>query len=283
MRRLLATVAVVAGLAALPGGAPAQDTPAPCVYSKAHLAPVKVGALPGDVVPGRKESVRVKPRGSKGTLLNTHLTAISIRFERITDATATFSANLLSAYKKAKPGDNIGYDVQLDADSPGERAIVRWTDANPDQPGQPCSGEVKTGDMQVVTPSEAQQPKVSSSSGASDAHKGDSGLLNIGGKGKGCPLTDASPLTVVATSAGIKRTLKLDMACGDWKGNISAKVDRFTLLGEDGDYAGAARLYVSPRANPTPGAKLSIAIMRGKQTLSTKRFHVVAGPKVVAG
>ncbi|HEX6391124.1 MAG TPA: hypothetical protein VFZ89_16810, partial [Solirubrobacteraceae bacterium] len=208
------------------------------------------------------------------------LTRLSIRFERIDNGEQTFRANLLRSYRRAKPGDNIGYDVRLLASSPGERAIVTWTDGGG---ATPCTGTLRSRDVAVVKDRRAQRPVVSSRAGVTDERRGDSALLRVGGRGRGCAMTDAARLTVVAKSAGKTERLRLDMACGAWRSHRPLRVDRFTLLPEDGEYVGAARLYVSPRANPTPGARLTLAVYKGTKRLGFKRFRVSAARKVVAG
>ncbi len=283
MRAVAAGAALVAIAVAVPATGGAQSAPAPCAYGSKRPAPLKLGKLPSSVVAGRKTAVRVVAQGYRGRLFSRRLTALRIRFEQISDGAETFNAGLLGAYKKAKPGDNIGYNVVLRDDSPGERAIVRWTDA---AGKEPCTGSAQTNDMRLAT-GRAGKPVIQSRGGATDAARGDSGLLRIGGRSRGCPRTDPAKLTVVATSASRTRRLRLDMACGTWAGAGSARVDRFTLLAEDGEYLGAARLYVSPRANPTPGAAISLAVYKGDKRLATKTFRVQAGPngapKVVAG
>ncbi len=278
----LAAVAGVAVLASVPG-AGAQDNLPACSYTSSRLAPVKVSKLPARSVANRHQIVRIKPRGKNGKLLNTKITAMGITFERISDGGIADTENILADYKKAKPNSTIGFDVQLGTFSPGERAIVRWTDNDPGQPTHPCQGEARTGDMKIVSADSAQKPVVGSKDGQSDARKGDSGLLTVGGKGTGCPLTTADKVSVVATSAGVKKTLKLDMACGFWSSKLVVRVDRFTLLSEDGGYIGAARVYVSPRASPTPGARLSLAVKVGSKTISTKKFRVADNGAVVRG
>jgi len=278
-----AGLAAIALAAAVPATGGAQAEPEPCPYGSKRPAPLKIGKLPTRVVAGRKTAVRVVAQGYRGRLFSRRLTSLRIRFEQISDGAETFSAGLLRAYKKAKPGDNIGYNVVLRDGSPGERAIVQWTDA---AGKDPCTGSARTNDMRLAT-GRAGRPVITTRSGVTDASRGDSSLLRIGGRSRGCPLTDPGKLTVVAKSASRTRRLRLDMACGTWSGAGSARVDRFTLLAEDGGYLGAARLYVSPRANPTPGAQLSLAIYKGRKRLATKQFRAVAGPsgspKVVAG
>lgn len=277
--------AAVAGLAAVPGAGGQAPLPA-CAMDRAHPTPVTLSALPARVVAGRVETVRVRPRGTGLNVADPHLKELDLRFERITDGAITFQADLLPAYEKARPHQDIGYEVRLGASSPGERAVVTWTDDDPAQPTHPCAGELRTGDMTVLSRRHARRPAVSARSGATDARHGDSGLLRIGGAGRaGCALTDPSRLTVVARSAGITRRLRLDMACGRWLGGLTTKVDRFTLLAEDGGYRGASRLYVSPRAAPTPGAVLTVTVYRGRLRLTTRTFRAVAaagGTKVVA-
>ena len=247
---------------------------ATCAYSKKHPAPVKVSDLPARVIEGRTQVVRVIPRTSRsGKLSNRRLTSLSIAFEELGDNVETFRRDLLSSYKKTRTRNrNIGYDVVLEAQSPGERAIVRWHDADPKLPSAPCDAEVRTRDMALAPDSARAKPRITSRSGASDVRKRDSAVLNISGRRKGCPLTDPAALTVTATSGKTRRTLRLDMACGFWASG-GTTVRGFSLLSADGDYAGAAKLFVSPRKGPKAGSKLTIVVRKGRTVLKTKRFQ----------
>jgi hypothetical protein len=274
------TIAVLVAAAVAVGGAGAQESK-PCAYDSHRPAPLTVGKLAPAVVAGRRAAFRVIARGYRGRLFGQKLTRLTIRFERVDNAEETFSASLLKAYRGARPGDNIGYDVE--PSDPGERAIVAWTDAGG---SEPCTGKARTSDLYVASARRAQRPQISSRSNVTDERHGDSALLRVGGRATGCPLTDPAALTVVATSAGVTKRLRLEMACGRWRSHAALRVDRFTLLAEDGSYIGASRLYVSPRAAPTPGAQLSIAVYKGKRRLATKRFRATqtaAGTRVVAG
>jgi hypothetical protein len=280
--RVAGALAIVAAVAAADGAA-AQERK-PCDYGSHRPTPLRVGKVPAEVVPGRRVAYQVIARGYRGRLFGRSLTRLAIRFEHIDNAEETFSANLLGSYRRAKPGDNIGYDVRLLADSPGERAIVSWTDAGG---SEPCTGEARSTDVAVVPDRRPRTPVVSSRAGVTDERKGDSGLLRVGGREDDCALTDPAKLTVVAKSAGVTKRLRLDMACGDWTTHAPLRVDRFTLLPEDGGYLGAARLYVSPRADPTAGAQLELAVYEGTKRLRSKTFRVTqtatGARKVVAG
>jgi hypothetical protein len=268
-------------IAAAPGRAQERK---PCDYGSHRPTPLRLGTVPAEVVPGRRVAYRVIARGYRGRLFTRALTRLTIRFERIDNAAETFSASLLRAYRRATPQENLGYDVRLLASSPGERAIVSWTDAGAKTP---CTGELRTRDVAVVSDRRARTPVVSARSGETDARRGDSALLRVGARERACALTDPAHLTVVAKSAGVTKRVHLDMACGAWKEHAPLRVDRFTLLPEDGEYIGAARLYVSPRALPTPGAQLTLALYKGKRRLKTRTFSAKAtasgAPQVVAG
>jgi hypothetical protein len=274
-----ALTVVVVAVAAGGDGAGAQDRK-PCDYGSHRPTPLRIGTLPAEVVPGRRVAYQVIARGYRGRLFGRGLTRLTIRFEQVDDGEETFSADRLRAYKRSKPGDNIGYDVRLLADSPGERVIVSWTDAGG---STPCTGELRSGDVRVAADRRPQRAVISSRAGVTDARRGDSSQLRISGRTRGCALTDPTRLTVVAKSASVTKRVRVDMACGAWTSHAPLRVDRFTLLPEDGAYAGAALIYVSPRAAPTVGARLSLAVYKGKRRLATREFRVAAGPKIVTG
>jgi hypothetical protein len=191
-----ALTVVVVAVAAGGDGAGAQDRK-PCDYGSHRPTPLRIGTLPAEVVPGRRVAYQVIARGYRGRLFGRGLTRLTIRFEQVDDGEETFSADRLRAYKRSKPGDNIGYDVRLLADSPGERVIVSWTDAGG---STPCTGELRSGDVRVAADRRPQRAVISSRAGVTDARRGDSSQLRISGRTRGCALTDPTRLTVVASA-----------------------------------------------------------------------------------